>query len=123
MATEYQSPDSGRRWSVDHVLSVSSIVISAAVAIVFGYSTITSEHVNRERESVVDGAQTEAAFVQACLEYETFVIDQYRAGLTEDQIQDLIPVGLLVLQTGYYRTAQTCPAVSEIIGTLELPPN
>jgi hypothetical protein len=108
-----------RRLNIDRLIGISALVVSTLVAIAVTYFTLLADRQSQERQEVFAGSQSEASFVQACLDYEAFVIEQYRAGLTEEQIYDLAPVGLLVLQTGYYQTAQSCPSVDEIILVLD----
>ena len=116
------APTKRRSLGLDHVLSIAAIAISTLVALAVLVLTLMADEVDQRRQAVDEGTQTEAAFIEACLAYETFVIDQYRAGLTESQIQELVPVGLLVLQTGFYQNAQTCPSVDEIVAALDTPP-
>lgn len=111
-------PDGGRRIRFDHVASACALLISVTVFIL----QLQADYVDRTRQVVDAGAQSEAAFIQACLGYEAFVVEQYRDGLTENQIYELVPVGVLSLRVGEYQGTQTCPTVTDIVAVLEATP-
>jgi hypothetical protein len=72
------------RLNTDHAISLAALLVSTVTGVAVAYFTLVAGWYTQDRQAVDAGSQTEAAFVQACLDYETFVIDQYRAGLSDD---------------------------------------
>ncbi len=106
--------------NTDRAIAVASLVASSAIAVGVFVGGAQIGQVDSEAQAEVDGSLTEAAFVEACFDYQRFVIEQYRAGLSEDQISELVD-GALVLQVGPAMEPRDCPVVSEIVALMEEP--
>jgi hypothetical protein len=117
-ASSRQEKDSSRRrLGVDNTIAVLSLITSAVLAVALAFVTLAGDKFDRRRQEAVDRAQAEAGFLEACLAFETFVIEQHRQGLTERQISRIVPTDTFLMQTAFDQTEQ-CPGVGEILNAL-----
>lgn len=102
----------------DRVVAVLTLVVSTLLSIAVFLLGAQISKVDRERQSVVDGSLTEAAALQACLDYQRFVIEQKEAGRSQEQISALVG-GTLALQVGEYQYVRECPGVAEVFNAVD----
>jgi lactam utilization protein B len=105
-------------WTIDRWLAVAAVVASTftAVGVFIGGARIAA--VDSDRQAKVDGSLTEAAAIQACLDYQRFVIEQHRAGLSEEAIAKLAG-GVIALPVAEDLYVRDCPGVGEILNTVQ----